>query len=155
MKGRGVRAWCSGFVLFSHFFSFLPLNTGQYGSDIVCRTPPILQYIQAQFARVVYVWMKHLTDELDPGRLIRVLLLKMHDQSKSAVFKRRVRRPDDDGVPRTYTQTRSIRKPSILSNLKGAGQRFHCRWSRLGGGGGDAGVKGENVLYTMSLRYRR
>lgn len=102
MKGRaGGGRLCAIFPLFFFFFffSFLPLNTGQYGSNIVCRTPPVLQYIQAKFARIVYVWVKHLTDELDPRRLIRVLLLKMHHKSKSAVFKRCVRRPDDDGVP--------------------------------------------------------
>lgn len=99
----------------------LPLNTGQYGSDIVCRTPPILQYIQAQLARVIYVWMEHLTDELDSRGLIRVLLLKMHDQSKSAIFKRRVRRPDDDRIPISHTQTRSIRKIPNLSESEGSG----------------------------------
>lgn len=107
--GQGVVTLCFFSLLF-----LLPLNTGQYGSDIVCRTPPILQYIQAQFARVVYIWMKHLTDELDPRRLIRVLLLKMHDQSKSAVFKRRVRRPDDNGVPISYTRDLSENPLSCL-----------------------------------------
>lgn len=138
----------------------LPLNTGQYGSDIVCRTPPILQYIQAQLARVVYVWMKHPTDELDPRRLIRVLLLKMHDQSKSAVFKWRVHRPDDDGVPISHTRTRSIRKIPILCRSEASGTKISLppvpAEEMVGWGGiGGAGVKGENALYTMSLRYRR
>ena len=122
------------------------MNTGQYGSDIVCRTPPVLQYIQAQFARVVYVWMEHLTDELDSRRLIRVLLLKMHDQSKSAIFKRRVRRPDDDGIPISHTQTRSIRKIPNLSGSEDSGIKISLSLvpagEVAGGGGVEMGVRG-------------
>lgn len=146
-------------LIFLTSFLLLPLNTGQYGSDIVCRTPPILQNIQAQLPRVVYVWMKHLTDELDSWRLIRVLLLKMHDQSEGAVFKRRVRRPDDDGVPISHTRTRSIRKIPILSGSEGRGTKISLplvpAGEVVGVGMGAGGLKGENTLYTMSLRYRR
>lgn len=125
MKGReACGQGCNGFLCyFFPLLYLLPLNTGQYGGDIVGRTPPILQYIQAQLPRVVYVWMKHLTDELDSWRLIRVLLLKMHDQSKGAIFKRRIRRPDDDGVPISHTKTRSIRKIPILSESEGSGTK--------------------------------
>ncbi len=153
MKSRGrAGKECGGFVLFFSLLFLLPLNTGQYGSDIVCRTPPILQYIQAQLARVVYVWMKHLTDELDSRRLIRVLLLKMHDQSKCAIFKRRVRRPDDDGVPISHTQTRSIRKPSILSGSEESGTKISLplvpAGEVVGGGfGGCGGEGGKRVIY--------
>lgn len=128
----------------------LPLDTGQYGSDIVCRTPPILQYIQAQLARVVYIWMEHLTDELDSRRLIRVLLLEMHDQSKSAIFKRRVRRPDDDRIPISHTQTRSIRKIPNLSESEGSGTKISLSLvpaGEIGGGGGTKGRKDWEMGY--------
>lgn len=127
-----------GCAIFSPLFFFLPLNTGQYGSDIVCRTPPILQYIQAQFPRVVYVWMKHLTDELDPWRLIRVLLLKVHHQPKSAIFKWRVRRPDDDGVPISYSTKQTYQENRFLFAWSEVewGERFHCQLVPQGRHGG-------------------
>ncbi len=43
--------------------------------------------------------MKHLADEFDAGWLIGVLLLEVHDKSESAIFKRCIRRSDNDGVP--------------------------------------------------------
>lgn len=43
--------------------------------------------------------MEHGADEFDRWRLIWILLLEMHHESESAVFKRGVGGADDDGVP--------------------------------------------------------
>jgi hypothetical protein len=43
--------------------------------------------------------MEHLTDELDRGRLVGVLLLKLHDKSKGAILKGSVGGPDDNCIP--------------------------------------------------------
>jgi hypothetical protein len=43
--------------------------------------------------------MKHLADELDRRRLVRILFLEMHHQSKGAVFERCVGWADDDSIP--------------------------------------------------------
>lgn len=47
--------------------------------------------------------MEHLADELDCGRLIWILLLKMHDQSKGSIFKGSICGADDDSVPVEWT----------------------------------------------------
>lgn len=43
--------------------------------------------------------MEHLADELDGGRLVRVLLFKVHHESKGAVLEGRIGRTYYDGVP--------------------------------------------------------
>ena len=43
--------------------------------------------------------MKHLADEFDLWRLIRVLLFKLHDEAKRAVLERRIGRSNNDGIP--------------------------------------------------------
>lgn len=77
----------------------IPLDACQDGSNIVCRTPSVLQNVQAQLAGGVYVGVEHLADELDLGRLIGVLLFKLHDESECAIFKRRIRWAYDYGIP--------------------------------------------------------
>lgn len=77
----------------------MPLDRSENGRHIVRRTPPVLQYVQTQFAGAVDVWVKHLADELDPWRFVRVRLFEVHHEAKGAILKRRVRGTDDDGVP--------------------------------------------------------
>lgn len=92
----------------------LPLDARQNSGDIVRRTPPVLKDIQAQFTRGVDVRVEHLTNELDSGRLVRILLLEMHHESEGTVLKRRVGRSDDDGVP--YRFNISINHDRIRNN---------------------------------------
>lgn len=77
----------------------IPLDASQDGSDIVRRTPSVLQNVQAQLAGGVYVGVEHLADEFDLGRLVGVLLFKLHDKSKCAIFKRCIRRAYNYGIP--------------------------------------------------------
>ena len=76
-----------------------PLDTGQYGSHIVRRTPPILQNIQAKFPRSVDIWVEHLANELDTWRFVWILFFKMHDQTKRSIFEGCICRSDNDSVP--------------------------------------------------------
>lgn len=57
----------------------MPLNACQNRSYIICRTPPVLQDIQAQLSRTIDIRVKHLADELDSWRFVRILLFKVHD----------------------------------------------------------------------------
>lgn len=57
----------------------LPLDTGQDCCHIVCGAPSVLQDIQTELPGVVDVGVEHLTDELDAGRLVGILLFKVHD----------------------------------------------------------------------------
>jgi len=75
------------------------LDACQDCRHIVCRTPSILQDIQAQFARGVYVGMEHWADELDGRWFVWILFLEMHHQPKGPIFKRGVRGSDDHGIP--------------------------------------------------------
>lgn len=43
--------------------------------------------------------MEHLTDELDAGRFIRILLFEMHHQSEGTILEIGVGGTYDDGVP--------------------------------------------------------
>ena len=43
--------------------------------------------------------MEHLADEFDPGRLVRVLLLEVHDKPECAILEGCISRADDYGVP--------------------------------------------------------
>ena len=58
---------------------YVPLNTSQNSCYIICGTSAVLKDIQAQLSRTVDVRVKHLADELDPRRFVRVLLFKVHD----------------------------------------------------------------------------
>lgn len=77
----------------------LPLNTRQDGRNVVCRTPPVLQNVQTQLSGCVDVGVKHLADELDSRGFVRILLLKMHHQSKGSIFKGSVGWTYYDGIP--------------------------------------------------------
>ena len=99
----------------------IPLDAGQDGRDIVRRAPPVLQNVEAELARRVHVGVEHLTDELDRGRLVGVLLLKVHHQSESAVLKRGIGRSNDDGVPIRPRQVsdrtpKDDREPGVKEN---------------------------------------
>ena len=77
----------------------LPLYAGQHSCDVVCGAPSVLQDIETQFARGIDVRVEHLTDELDGGRLVGVLLLEVHDESEGSIFKGSVRGSYYDGIP--------------------------------------------------------
>lgn len=76
-----------------------PLDTRQDSRHIICRTPPVLKNIQAQFASGVYVGVEHVADEFDSGRFVRVLLFEVHNESECAVFEGSICWADDDCVP--------------------------------------------------------
>lgn len=46
--------------------------------------------------------MKHLADELDGRRLVWILFLEGHDESKSSIFKGSICRTDNDGIPNRF-----------------------------------------------------
>lgn len=75
------------------------LNARQHGGDVVCGTPAILKDVKAEFARGIDIGMEHLTNKLDGGRLIRILLLEMHHEAKSSIFERSVRGSYYYGIP--------------------------------------------------------
>ena len=75
------------------------MNTGQDGGHIIGWTPSILKNVQTELASAVDVWMKHLTDELDPRWLVRILFLKMHDEPEGAILKGGISGPNNNGVP--------------------------------------------------------
>jgi hypothetical protein len=75
------------------------LHTRQDRRHVIGRTPAVLQDVEAQLAGRVDVWVEHLRDELDAGRLVGVLLLEVHDEAEGAVLERCVGGTDDHGVP--------------------------------------------------------
>jgi len=75
------------------------LNAGQDSCHVICRTPSILQNIQAEFSSTIDVWVKHLADELHTGRLVGVLFFEVHDKAEGAILKGSVCWADDDGIP--------------------------------------------------------
>lgn len=75
------------------------MDTRKNSGDIICRTPSVLEDIKAQLPRSIHVRVEHLADELHQRRLIRILLLELHDESEGAVFEWGVRGSDDDRVP--------------------------------------------------------
>ena len=77
----------------------IPLDAGQDGRDIVRRAPPVLQNVEAELARRVHVGVEHLTDELDRGRLVRVLFLEVHYEPKGSILEGGIRGADDDRIP--------------------------------------------------------
>lgn len=86
----------------------VPLNTCQDRRHIVRWAPSVLEDVQTELAGTIYVRMEHLADELDPGRLIWVLLFEVHNQAESAIFKRSVCWADNNGVP--------VRDMSVIRN---------------------------------------
>lgn len=76
-----------------------PLNASQDSSDVISRTPSILQNIQAELSGRVNVRVEHLADEFDPRRFIGVSFLEMHYQSKGSIFKGCVCGADDHSIP--------------------------------------------------------
>ena len=79
--------------------SSVPLNTRQDRGHIVRWAPPILEDIQTELARAVDVRVEHLTDELDAGWLVGVLLLEVHHQAEGAIFERGVGGANNHSVP--------------------------------------------------------
>jgi hypothetical protein len=57
----------------------IPLNARQDSSNIVGRTPSVLEDIQAKFAGPVDIWMEHVADEFDSGGFIGIGFFKVHD----------------------------------------------------------------------------
>ena len=62
------------------------LNRSQDSRDVIRRRPTVLQNVEAQFSVGVDVGVKHLRDELDDGRLVRVRFVKGQDEAEGAVF---------------------------------------------------------------------
>lgn len=81
------------------YFLSLPLDAGQDCSDVISRAPSVLKNVQAKLAGGINVGVEHFADELDLRRLIRVLFLKLHHQSKGAVFEWGIRGADNHCVP--------------------------------------------------------
>ena len=77
----------------------IPLYRRQDGSNIIRRTPAVLQDIQTQLAGAVDVGVEHLRDEFHAGGFIGVLFLEVHDEAEGAVFEGGVCWADYDGVP--------------------------------------------------------
>lgn len=77
----------------------LPLNTCQDSRHVICWTPSVLKNIQTKLAGSINIWMEHLTDELDPGWLVRIRFLEVHYKPKCAIFKRCIRRSDYNSIP--------------------------------------------------------
>ena len=86
-------------ILNRQFLTSLPLYTGENGSDIVCRAPSVLQYVEAKLSSAVDVGMKHGADELDSRWLVWVLFFKVHHKAECSIFEGCVCRANDDGVP--------------------------------------------------------
>lgn len=84
------------------------MDARENGGDVVCRTPSILQDIQAELAGGIDVGVEHLADKLDLRRLVWVLLFELHNESEGAIFKRSVCRAYDDGVPERVPQIVSL-----------------------------------------------
>lgn len=77
----------------------VPLNARKNGRHIVGGAPAILQDIETQLARAIDVGVKHLANEFHSGRFVGILFFEMHDQTECAIFKRRISRANDDGIP--------------------------------------------------------
>lgn len=114
---------------------YLPLDAGKHSGNIVCRTPPVLQDVQTQFPRRIYVRMEHLANELDQRGFVGVLLLELHDESEGAVLERRVGRAYNDGVPMSYisipfpyTPPVPLRGDIPLHNIVGDRRRRYTSW---------------------------
>lgn len=76
-----------------------PLNACENCGHIVSGTPAVLQDVQAKLSGGVNVGVEHLANKFDTWRLIRILLLKMHYQTKRAIFEGCICRPYDDSIP--------------------------------------------------------
>ena len=102
------------------------MNGSEDSGNIVRWAPAVLQNVQTQFTRTVDIWMKHLADELDTGRFVRISLFKVHHQAKSAVLEGCVCRSDDDRVPITLVShelcLRYTRGPYQVITLSATGE---------------------------------
>jgi hypothetical protein len=78
---------------------YIPLNGSENCSNVIRWAPTVLQNVQTQLTGAVNIWMKHLADELDARRLVRIRLFKVHHEAKGAVLEGRVCWSNDDGVP--------------------------------------------------------
>ena len=66
------------------------LYTRQYRHDIISRTPTILKDIQTKFSIRIDVGVKHLADEFDAWRLVRVGFVELEEEAEGSVFERGV-----------------------------------------------------------------
>lgn len=92
----------------------MPLDTRQDSRHIICRTPSVLQNVQAQLSRSIDIGVEHLADKLDRRRLVWILFLKMHYKSKGAVFEWGFRWANDDGVPAQDINTSEESRVHVL-----------------------------------------
>lgn len=70
--------------------------------------------------------MEHGADEFDSGRLVWILLLKMHNQSECAVFEWSIRGANNHGIPRVIV---SVVSPGL--RISSHTMSLHCRiWER-------------------------
>ena len=94
--------------------------------------------------------MEHLRDEFDAGGFVGVLLFEVHDEAEGAVFKGRVGRTDDDGVPVANHKRFSdfVRGFFFLSEDGGAA-------GLLQGGGGGMGTRSSRCRLWERRRHRR
>lgn len=100
----------------------IPLNTRQDSRNVICRTPAVLKDIKTQFSSRIHVRVEHLTDEFDLWRLVGILFFKLHNQSKSSIFERRISRSNNDGIPTSRRGQQRARcrdvwpRPSIVND---------------------------------------
>ena len=87
------------------------MNGSEDCGNVICWTPPILQNVQTQLTGAVDIWVKHLADELDAGRLVRIRFLKVHHEAKGAVLEGCIGGSDNDGVPTAFGEPKP--SPSI------------------------------------------
>jgi hypothetical protein len=64
------------------------LDAGQDCSNVVRRTPAVLEDVQTELSVVVDVWMEHAREELDSRWPVRILLVKGEHEPEGAVFER-------------------------------------------------------------------
>lgn len=64
------------------------LHTRQDRSDIISRTPSILQDIQTEFSVRVDVWMKHVRDKAYSGRSGGVRVGECEGKAERSIFER-------------------------------------------------------------------
>lgn len=67
------------------------LDTRQDGSDVVRRTPSVLQNVEAQLAVRIHVRVEHAREKLHGGGFVRVALVERQQQLERAVLERRFR----------------------------------------------------------------
>lgn len=140
----------------------VPLDAGENRSDIVRGAPSILQDIQAELARGIYVGVEHLAEEFDLWRLVRVLLFELHDESKGSVLERCVGRSDDDCVPTgrfvsRWVRGRMLGRRTRSSRCRGREMRKHQQGHRsaCAGGVNTIRVPMRSIERTLKSRIKR